>query len=185
MNDMLLKKIISAAYGDANLLDKIKINRLANKNKEVKELLESYKQTALEVHKLKEEEYPDELLTGIENLTVKIIKQSNIFSADIFSIIFTRPLASAAAVLILVTFILLGIFMNRSIQHQYTKTEIENADRQTRQALDIVSKIFYQTNITLKEEVLNSRVAKPIRESIVIVNDLFAAENKLNKGEKQ
>ena len=92
---------------------------------------------------------------------------------------------SAAATVVLAVIIFLGIFANRSIQHQYTKAEIEYADKQARQALDIVSKIFNQTNVTLKEDVLNSRVAKPIRESMGIVNGLFTTDNKFNKGEIQ
>ena len=183
MNDKILEKIISVAYGDASWIDKIKIRRLAEENKEVKELLESYRQTVAEVHKLKEEECPEELLKGIESRTINITKRSNTFSSDFFSIIFTRPLVSAAATVVLAAIILLGIFANRSIQHQYTKAEIEYADKQARQALDIVGKIFNQTNVTLKEDVLNSRVAKPIRESMGIVNDLFTTDNK--KGEIQ
>ena len=72
MNDKLLEKIISVAYGDASFIDKIKIQRLAKKNKEVKELWESYRQTAAEVHKLKEEECPNELLVAIENKTMNV-----------------------------------------------------------------------------------------------------------------
>lgn len=180
MNDKLLNKIISVAYGDAGFGDKIRIRLLANKNDEVKKLLECYRKTAEEVHKLKEEECPEELLNGIEGQTINVVKHSDTFVFDFFSIIFTSPLVSTAAAFVVIAMIMLGIFLNRSIQHQYTTAEIELADKQAKHALAIVGRIFNQTNHTLKEEVLNSRVAKPIRESMGIVNNLFTSKNELN-----
>jgi hypothetical protein len=185
MNDKLLEKIISVAYGESNLIKKIKIRRLANKNPEVKELLENYKRTASEVHKLKEEECPEELLTGIKNKTFNVVKRSNTITADFFSIIYRRPLVSAATTIIILVIMLLGIFHNETVQYQYTSAEIALADKQAKQALAIVGKVFNQTNITLKEEVLNSRVAKPIQESMEIVNGLFTSTNKSKIGEIQ
>jgi len=180
MNNKLLNKIISVAYGDANWIDKILIRRMVNKNNEVKILLENYKQTAWEVHKIKEEECPDELLHGIERKAINVTKGSGTFIFDFFSIVFMRPMVSATATVALIGIIILGVFLNRSVQHQYTTAEIELADKQAKQALAIVGKIFNQTNITLRKEVLNSRVAKPIRESVGIINDLFAQKNELN-----
>ncbi len=180
MDDKLLEKIISVAYGDATWIEKIKIHRLAKENSEVKELLENYERTASEVHKLTEEDCPDELLIKIRSKTLNVVKKSNTFTADFFSIIFRRPVISAAATIVLVVFILLEIFHNESMQYQYSRAEVELADKQARQALAIVGRIFNQTNVTLKEEVLNSRVAKPIQESMGIVNGLFTSTNKSN-----
>lgn len=180
MNDKLLEKIISVAYGDASLIDKVFIRRLAKRNSEVKEILESYIQTASEVHKLKDEECPNELLSGIKYRTFDVIKSSNSFTSDLYSIIFRQPFISAATVIILVGVILLGIFQKESVQYHYTTAEIKLADKQAKQALAIVGKVFNQTNITLKEEVLSSHVIKPIQESMGIVNGLFIEKNKSN-----
>jgi len=183
INEILLNKIIYVAYGDAKLWDVVFIKQLAVKHPEVKSSLESYKKTAIEIHKLSEENCPEELLIAVEEKTTGINKRRNMFATDLMTIIFTRPLVSATVVTLLIGFIVFGILENRDVQYKFSKEEIEIADMQTKQALAIVGEIFEETNTTLKEEVLNSRVAKPIRESMGIVNGLFMSTNTLNKGE--
>jgi len=92
-----------------------------------------------------------------------------------------RPAVSAAVVIVLIGITVYGILDNRMPEQNYTMAEIQIADKQAMEALAIVGRVFEQTNITLKEEVLNSRVAKPIRESMGIVNDFLTPENKQNK----
>ena len=146
MKEELLNKIISVAYGDANLLDRMKINRLAKQNAEVKNLLESYRSTASEVHNLNEEEFPEELFRGIEIKTVKLKKQTNLFAFDLYSIIFRRPVVSAAATVVLLGAVIFGIISNRTIEYKYTPEEVNTADLQARKAFAIIGRIFDQTN---------------------------------------
>ena len=40
-----------------------------------------------------------------------------------------------------------------------------------------------KTNTTLKEEVFNSRVAKPISEGVGVVNGLFTVPDNFNRGD--
>ena len=181
ISEELLNKIISVAYGDAGLWDRFYVTRLAEKYPEVKNVLSEYKSTSAEIHKLSEEECPDEIIVNIEKQTANVNKRINSFTADFLTIVFTRPIFSAAAVVIIIGFLVFGILENRVPQYKYSKAEIEIADKQAKHALAIVGKIFAQTNITLKEEVLNSRVAKPIRESMGIVNEFLTSENELNK----
>ena len=185
MKEKLLNKIISVAYGDANLFDKIKINRLAEKDMEVRNIFESYRATASEVHNLNEEEFPEELTAAIENRTVKMKKQSNMFAFDLYTIIFRRPVFSATATVMLLGAILFGIISNRTIEYKYTPEEVSAADLQARKAFAIIGRIFDQTNTTLKEEVFNSRVAKPINEGVGVVNGLFTAPDNFNRGESR
>ena len=67
MEEKLLNKIISVAYRDANLLDKLKINWLAKKNLEVKKLLSEYKIIANQTHNLDLEECPEEIIDSLLN----------------------------------------------------------------------------------------------------------------------
>ena len=185
MKEELFNKIISVAYGDANLFDRIKINRLAKQSDEVKNILESYRATASEVHKLSEEEFPEELIPAIERKTAKLKKQTNMFAFDLYTIIFKRPVISAGATVVLLGAIIFGIISNRTIEYKYTPEQVSAADIQARKAFAIIGRIFDQTNTTLKEEVFNSRVAKPINDGVGVVNGLFTTQENFNRGESR
>jgi len=179
INDKLIDKIISAAYGDANIFDKLEVYFKARNNNEVKRLLDSYRATAEEVHQLGEEEYEDRSIhfRGTQN---GIVEESyNSFITDFLTIIFSRSTASLAVTIFIIVAVVATLFVNRPQEQKYSQQEIQIADRQTRKALAIVGKIFNQTQSTLEKEVLSERVAKPIREGIGIVNYLF------NQGTKQ
>jgi len=57
--------------------------------------------------------------------------------------------------------------------------EIRIADKQARYALAIVGKIFDQTKITLKNEIFQDKIGRPIKESFGIVNKLFNEEGEI------
>ncbi len=175
MNDDLTNKIIAVAYGDASLKDKLLVRRLARKNDEVKKMLDEYRAVASEVHKIKEEDCPQFLA---HNLPVKALKRKS-FSMDLYSLVFSKPLFTAAVSAVLLVAVVFGIMNNRPItyQHNYSHAEIQLAEQQAKQAFAIVGKIFNETSSTLKNEVLDSKVAKPFNESFGIVNSL------INKGE--
>lgn len=175
----LIDKIISVAYGDANIFDKLDVYIKARSNDEVKRLLDSYRATAEEVRQIGEEEYEDRSINfrGTQN---GIIEESyNSFITDFLTIIFSRSKASLTVTIFIIIAVVVTLLVNRPQERNYTRQEIETADRQARKALAIVGKIFNQTQSTLEKEVLSERVAKPIREGIGIVNNLF------NEGVKQ
>lgn len=177
INDKILDKIISAAYGDAGFLDTIYVKKIINKHENAKLLFEQYSAVAKEVHKLKEEEFSVELLKlpRIKNLTNKEI--TNSFWIDLLSIIINRPLISTLAALIIISVITLSLINNKQIEYRYTPAEITLVEEQARKALDVVGKVFSETKITIRNEVLGEKVGNPIRKSMGIVNIIF------NKGE--
>lgn len=81
INEKLLNRIISVAYGDANIVDKIKINVLALRNPEIKRLLAEYKITARSIGNLEKEDCPDEILENIKINTG--IKEKKLFSRQL------------------------------------------------------------------------------------------------------
>jgi len=182
IEEELLNKIISVAYGDAGLFDKLLVNRLARKYSEVKTILNDYRKTANDVKKIKEEKCPDELLARIKDKTIDVNKNSKTFISDFFSVMFVSPVVSTVLVVIVIGVIIFGVFLKSPREYKYSQKEIELADKQTKQALAIVGKIFNETNITLNEEVFKSRVTKPIRESMNVVNELFAPADKYKNG---
>jgi hypothetical protein len=179
LNEEMIDKIISVAYDDASLRERIFVYRAAASDEKVKELLVSYRSTAKEVRQINEEEFPDELLQEGKLANLPTNKIKNYFLNDLVYIVFTRPLAAASACLILITVIITAIALNRPVEYKYTDVEIRIADKQARYALAIVGKIFDQTKITLKNEIFQDKIGRPIKESFGIVNKLFNEEGEI------
>jgi hypothetical protein len=166
MDDKLIEKIISVAYGDAGIADRLYINMLAKKNKEVLNLLNEYKKTAQEIHSLKEDELPEEILNRVE--TAIGINSKNRFTliGDLMSLFVTRPvITSAAALILVISFITTMLVFKQNNEIEYTQEEIEIAGMQAKQVFEKINEIFNKTEIYVKENVLTDNVAKPIDES--------------------
>ncbi len=176
MKEELLNKIISVAYGDAFLWDKIKVMRAASRNEEIRNLLNSYKSTAHEVRQLGEEVFPRELLKTIERKTIPIKKTTNKFIYDFVSVVLARPIMSAAISVILIAAIITSLIINRPVKYNYSSAEITEAEKQARYAFAVVGKLFKETHSTLQKEVLRNAVAKPFGQSMGIVNNLLEGD---------
>jgi hypothetical protein len=173
LNEEMLNKIISVAYGDATLKDKFIVVRAAKQNPEISKALNSYKQTAKEVDALREEEYPDDLLKNV-------FRKTSSFLFDLYSTVFSRPIISAVTTIILITVIVTTLIVNKPAQlnYHYSQTEINDAGQQARKAFAIVGKFFKQTQTTLENEIMGERVSKPINDGIGIVNNILEGETK-------
>ncbi|MBL1212253.1 MAG: hypothetical protein HND52_02745 [Ignavibacteriae bacterium] len=179
ITEELRDKIISAAYGDAGFIDKIKINKLAAKYPEVKILFDEYSTTANAAHSIKLEECPDELLNSVGSKIGVKRENKKSFLFDLYTALFTRPIVSAAAASILVIAIVTSIIFNKNeYQYNYSPEEIALADKQVKESLYFVSKIFNKAQTNLTDEILTDRVAKPISKGINLVNDLFIEGDK-------
>lgn len=178
ISEEMQNKIISVAYRDASLLDRIKVFRIVAQSDEARNLLNSYKITADKVKQIGEEEFPRELLKSVEHKTVPFKKITNTFMYDLFSIVLSRPIASAAASVILIAAIITSVIINRPVQYNYnySRAEVTEAGKQAEYAFSIVGKIFKETQITLQKEVLGNAVAKPFHKSIRIVNNLLEGD---------
>jgi len=166
MTDKLINKIISVAYGDANIFDIIHIKILAIKNREVSKLLNEYKATACEVRTLKEEVLPEEIMNKVAaRIGAKTENKTN-FTNDILSLFITRPIITSAAALILILSLVTTMFILRQNNDTlYTQEEIEKAGLQTKQVFETISEIFSKTENYVKENVLKENVAKPMTKS--------------------
>lgn len=173
LNDEMLDKIISVAYKDAGLKERIEVYRAASVNEEIKNLLKSYKETAKEVHEINEEEYPEELMhtRKLVNLPTERIK--NYFLNDLIYIVFARPIVTTAVSVILIGALITALVLNRPVEYRYSESEIRLADKQAKYALALVGKIFNDTKITLNNEIFQEKIGRPIQESFGIVNKLF------------
>ena len=174
VDEKLLNRIISVAYGDANLLDKIRIYFLASRNKNINRLLVEYKITARAISNLEQNECPDDIIENIKDRTGA--EEKELFSPVIrflYSLIY-KPLLTTAVVLILVGGIALFVLFNNMNGNEYSEKQVQLAEKQVKQSLVLVNKIFNRTTNKLENDILKKQVARPVHEGVATINELFS-----------
>lgn len=177
ITEEVANKIISAAYKDAGWFNRFIVWRWSRKYEEVKKLFDAYSATASEVKKIKEEECPGELL----NSATSQPKKTYGFFGDFYTVVFARPAVSFAVFAVIVSAIVFSVVRNKTVEYEFTESEIVEADKQAQQAFAIVGSIFKQTKSTLENDVLGDKVAKPLNKGLGIINNLLEGErNEIN-----
>lgn len=181
MNEKLVNRIICVAYGEASVWEKLKIYKLAKQNPKVDSLLKEHTRIAQQAHNVKIDACPDEVLNNVKQITKT--KQNNETSLlfDLYSFLFRRPAISGAIfTLFIVALISTLLFKRPEIHQQYSKQEIEVADKQVKHSLALISGVFKKTTETVEKDVLTDRVSKPIKESFNLVNEFIQGDNNEN-----
>ena len=181
MDEKLLNRIITVAYGEASFLERRKINALAKRDKEVELMLQKHTEIALRSRNIEMESLPGEILENVKNLNdLKKAREKSLFY-DIYSFIFMRPAVSAAILSIFIlALVSTFIFKRPEIHEQYSKQEIELADKQVKQSLALIASVFKKTTSTVEKDILTDRVSKPIKESFNLVNEYLEEDNNEN-----
>jgi hypothetical protein len=180
MDEKYLNKIICVAYGDASLLDKLKIYWMAGRNAEVKSLLDEYKAAAQSVHELKLSEFDPAAGSAAEEVLKMKLGRRSVLS-DLYSVIHSKPVFASIVSLVLVGSVILSLIVNRPVQYNYSQDEIMAAEKDAEKALQIIGNVFNQTSLSLKNDVLNERVSKPINEGLGIFNNILKGDkNEIN-----
>jgi hypothetical protein len=169
IDDKYLDKIISVAYGDAGIIDKLIVYRDSQKDPEVKKLLDEYRATADEVKSISNQKCPDDLVKKIEKETTGI-REDN---AGKYSIVFRKPVFSTIALAIIIAFTALLIFRQPNPGQKYSKAEVLTAEMQVKQSLGLVGKIFKKTQNTISYDIFDKQVVPPIKRGMNVVNNLL------------
>lgn len=181
MDEKLVNRIICVAYGEASLWERLKIYKLAKQNQKVDSLLKEHSRIAQQAHCVKIDSCPNEVLNNIKQITQsKQIKERSLFF-DLYSFVFSRPaIAGAIFSLFIVALISTLLFKRPEIHQQYSKQEIEVADKQVKHSLALISGVFKKTSLTVENDILTDRVSKPIKESINFVNEFIQGDRNEN-----
>jgi hypothetical protein len=181
VNDKLLNRIISVAYGDATFLENVKIARLARRDQEVKSVLEEYRKVANKTHGLNLEDCPNEVIKSVKLLSNSNSKKDTSLLFDLYSFLFRRPAVSAAIFSVFVLALISTFIIKRpEIHQQYSQREIIQADVEVKHSLALIAEVFKKTSLTVEKDILTDRVSKPIKESLYIVNDYIQGEDNEN-----
>ncbi len=180
MNDKCKKLeplIINAAFGDGNLLDKIKIHFHTQGCDECNSLYNEYKAASSAIHKLPVIDCPDEVINKVEKSIDKPGFTAPSFILDVATIFARINFRTVAASFLIIMCFTIGVFLLRDKKEtgrqQYSSEEIKQASRQAQQALALVGKILNNTQAKLSDEVISKHIAKPLGKSITVINDLF------------
>lgn len=163
IDDDTLNKVISAAYDDAGLKDRIMIYFLTKRNPQVKQLFNEYRNTSKKVKRIPLDKCPSSVT---ESLNITVAKENKA--------LVIKP-AYVFPVIILLVSILITILITQTKEEKktFTKAEIELAEQQVKKSLTIVNKVFKKTENLIHEEVLPKRVGKPIQKSLSIINEVL------------
>ena len=164
LNEEYIDKIISVAYGDANLIDRIKIFFDARSNTEVKKILEDYRETALAVHLIE----PEKFEKRIQENGPKV----NGWLLTYFDLFLRRPVLSTAMALMIIAGVTgyLMINNNNNSTKGYSKAELAIAENQAKESFAIVASIMDKTEDKLKKDVFEEKINKPLKKTVTILN---------------
>jgi len=164
ISEKYFDKIISVAYGDAGMIDKFKIYFDANKNPDIKKILNEYRATAREVHLISPEEFNERVTVNSPKISDWLLNYLNLF--------FRRPILSTAMALMIMMGITGYFIVNRNNNSTdgYSRAELTLAEKQAKESFAIVSSIMNKTEDKLKNEVFNEKINKPLNKTLTIVN---------------
>ena len=158
-----LDKIISVAYKDANLLDRLKIYFDARRDSDIKKILNEYRTTAKGVHSLQQEEFHGESAILKDKRSNLLLNYINIF--------FRRPVISTAMALMILAGVTGYFIVDRNNStNGYSQTELAVAEKQAKESFAIVASIMNKTENKLRNEVFYQKINRPINKTITILN---------------
>ncbi len=171
INPKLIDKIINVAYGDASIIERMIVYWKASRNDEARKILEEYKATAISVHNMERENLPEYVIESVRR-RIEFENESENLISKIYFALFTKPIFSAAVVSIFVLAIIsMFLFRQPAPTHEYSKAEIELAQRQLGESLAIVNKVFNKAEEKLDKEIINDRVSKQLNKGLNLVNE--------------
>lgn len=173
IDEKLYDKIIAVAYKDASLIDKFIVYRKANKSPVIQRLLNEFRETAAAVHNIKSDEFPDSAIASVKNRLIR--KHKKVFIGGfIYSKIIARPLLSAGVAGIIILALAVVLFFRQPQQTpQYTKAEIELAQKQLEESVAIVNKVFKNAEKQLDKEVIPNIINNKTNKGFNLINDLL------------
>ncbi len=172
IEEKILDRIIKVAYGDGNFFERISVKIRAKNNPEIQKLLHEYSLTAGLLYEMSDEKCPDELPVKVS----KKIEKGNhswLFTDKLFDVLIRKPVISAAAVVLIAGVISVYISKQHRAVPDYSKQQVVLAEKQVKETLALVDKVFQNTRKTLENDVLKKQVSPPINEGINVINNLF------------
>ncbi len=178
INEKLLNKIITTAYGDGSIADKISIYAKVITNGEIRKVFFEYRKTKRTIHTMKHFEMdPSFDLKLSEKLTKSKGSHIPLF-AELYLLFIEKPYVPSTAILLITAAIVGNLLFKSPVQQitykeRFTKAEITEANAQAKFALALVGDVLVQTKKEVAAEIMIKQVAEPINEGLIIINNLL------------
>lgn len=169
------EKLISAAYGDTGLSERIKIQLLIRKNPEYKKFYNEFHKTAQAVHKIKLYDCPEEIIEKASDLVDKEVQKSG---KSVTALLFDRPVIAVFTAVILlgaalITFNITHHQIQVKDEPKYSGAEVQMAEQQVKSSFVTISRLLNKTTEKLEKDILRQKVSKPIKQGVEVINQLF------------
>jgi hypothetical protein len=171
MRRNLEETIITVAYGDCSIVDRIRIWWLSTRDQQVRDLLHEYSVTARSVHQIREHELPTEALHAVHT---RIGRQNSARKERSFALFGLRP--RLAMIVTVIAILGLGIFaavtfLREESAPKYTQAELERTKEQVRESLAIVARVLRKTERDVDKEILTEKVSVPLNRGLLVVRE--------------
>lgn len=168
--------IISAAYGDSSLPEKIKTYIKIITNSSARDLYNEHRKIAKASLVLRNNfKCPEELIEKTY-ASLNLEKEKRPFFENIYSLILTKPAYSLAVIALIISLMFIPDFINKSTPRKYSEQEVAEARRQAEAALAYVGIVLKKAEKAAVEETLYGRVSKPINDNLNTLNILLGGE---------
>ena len=172
IEERMLDKIIRVAYGEGNIFDRMVVSIRSKNNPQIKKLLEEYSLTVSVLNNIKSEKCPSELSNNVYK-KIAVNNYSNSFTDKLFDVLFKKFVISAAAIIIITGVISIYIINQKRAVPYYSEKQVVLAEKQVKESLALIDRVFQNTGKTVKDDVLKKQVAPPLKEGIYVINNLF------------
>ncbi len=162
MDEKLINRIISAAYGDCSYAERLRVKKILKTNPEAGRLYDSYRRTASKAHSLGKIECPDYVVKNAGEKINRLGRRS------------VQAFRTAAAFAVIIIAAVVALFtVNEKHENRYTASEIRTAEIQATESLAYIGNILNKTTASISSEILPDKVSKPIKKGIKIINNLL------------
>ena len=101
------------------------------------------------------------------------LKNENNFLSSVYIRFLSKPILSTAVAGLMIIAVTAVLFINQPQQPKYTKAQIELAQKQFKESLAIVGKVFSSTEKKLDEDILNNQINKSLGKGFNLINDIL------------
>ncbi|MFI5237159.1 MAG: hypothetical protein ACHQLA_04415 [Ignavibacteriales bacterium] len=176
IDQKLIDKIVSTAYGDAGIVDRLIVYWKAFQDDRIKMLFQDQKNIATAVQRVKQEETPIHLTQAVKGLTTNE-KQAGFLISNIQHLLFIlfekRTIAFALLGIIFAIVISFLIFREPEYTKKYSHAEIELAEKQFKLSLAIIGKAFEKAEKSFSDDILDKQINKKLNKGYYLVNNIL------------
>ncbi len=175
IDNKLEERIIKTAWGDAGFFEKRKVKKLAALYDNVNELLIKHQKTKDTFSSKERVNCPGDTREKILRQTSGAASEKRSLFLDIYKYLIQKPAAAALTAVVIIS-IIFASFYSEPAENEYSKEELQLAEKQLKQSLLLVSRMFEKSEDNLQKELFSGQHGKKLNKSKELVNIIFGGK---------